>query len=105
MLEGGEVLREADGDLLFTQYGLSGTAILDVSDPVSIALNREKKKEMILEMDLLSFLSEDELRSEIKKRVRRGIPSGNLLEGLLPHKFSKLLAREADVLTGNVSVF
>ena len=103
VLEGREVLREADGDLLFTQYGLSGTAILDVSDPVSIALNREKKKEMILEMDLLSFLSEDELRSEIKKRVRRGIPSGNLLEGLLPHKFSKLLAREADVLTGNVS--
>jgi predicted flavoprotein YhiN len=30
----------AAGELLFTKYGLSGTAILDISEYVSIALNR-----------------------------------------------------------------
>ncbi|MGB8957778.1 MAG: aminoacetone oxidase family FAD-binding enzyme, partial [Candidatus Aminicenantales bacterium] len=38
---GGRRTREAEGELLFAQYGLSGTAVLDVSESLSIALNRE----------------------------------------------------------------
>ena len=36
-----------EGDLLFTAYGLSGTAVLDVSEPLSVALNRDGAREAV----------------------------------------------------------
>ena len=44
----GKDVRTAAGELLFTQYGLSGTAILDVSDEISIAMNRDSIKNVIV---------------------------------------------------------
>ncbi|MDD5429049.1 MAG: aminoacetone oxidase family FAD-binding enzyme, partial [Candidatus Omnitrophica bacterium] len=37
---GGKMLGQAQGEVLFAKYGLSGTAILDVSREISIAINR-----------------------------------------------------------------
>jgi len=91
VLDGGRNEKEAGGELLFTQYGLSGTAILDISDPVSIALNREGKKEVVISVDLLPFLTTEELHQELERKVKAGIPPENILEGLLPHKFSLAL--------------
>lgn len=89
--DGGKNEKEAGGELLFTQYGLSGTAILDVSDPVSIALNRDGKKEVVISVDLLPFLSQEELSQELQRKVKAGVAPENILEGLLPHKFSAVL--------------
>ena len=41
----GETFGPVEGELLFTQYGLSGTCILDISEIISIAINREKQNE------------------------------------------------------------
>ncbi len=41
---GGRTVQRAEGEVLFTPYGLSGTAILDVSESVSIALNRDGRR-------------------------------------------------------------
>jgi len=83
----GQDIRTALGELLFTQYGLSGTAILDVSDEISIAFNREHIKDITVVADLIPFMSEAVLAEELSRRFEKGVTRENLLEGLLAHKF------------------
>ena len=82
----GKDVRTASGELLFTQYGLSGTAILDVSDEISVALNRDRIAGASVVVDLIPFMGEAELEEELKRRSARGIPASEILEGLLPRK-------------------
>ncbi len=84
---------DAAGELLFTQYGLSGTAILDVSREVSIAVNRDGKKNVCVAADLIPFMGDAELQKEFERRLEKKFSGEDLLEGLLPHKFS-LVFRE-----------
>jgi predicted Rossmann fold flavoprotein len=84
----GKDVRTASGELLFTQYGLSGTAILDVSDEISVALNRDRIAGASVVVDLIPFMGEVELGQELKRRTVRGIPASEILEGLLPRKLS-----------------
>ena len=83
----GKNIRTVSGELLFTQYGLSGTAILDVSDEISIAVNRNSIKDVTVVADLVPFMSEAALAEELSRRFEKGVTHENLLEGLLPHKF------------------
>lgn len=87
----GREVRTATGELLFTQYGLSGTAVLDVSDEISIALNRDRVAGVSVIVDLVPLMDENELNAELTRRLVRGITRENLMEGLLPHKLSGLL--------------
>ncbi len=87
----GKIAREAEGEVLFTKYGLSGTAVLDVSEEISIALNRQHNKDVALSIDMIPFMEESNLRSEIEKRFKRFMPQGELLFGLLPNKFDRAL--------------
>ena len=89
---GGSCEAETSGELLFTKYGLSGTAILDVSRPVSIAIHRLKKKSVEIAVDLVPFMNAPALRNEIADRIdKRWIPT-DLLTGILPNKFGPALA-------------
>lgn len=90
MVEGMETAA-AEGDILFTAYGLSGTAILDVSEPLSIALNRGEIQKTELLADFVPFLSLDELTSEFQKRLAGGWAETDLAAGILPEKFGPLL--------------
>jgi hypothetical protein len=87
----GKEIRTVSGELLFTQYGLSGTAILDISDEISIALNRNHETNVSVIADLIPFMTEKELADELSGRLNRGIAREDLAEGLLPHKFSLVL--------------
>ena len=87
----GNEIRTATGELLFTQYGLSGTAVLDVSDEISVAVNRDHISNVTVTVDLVPFMEEKELVAELSGKLERGIHRENLVEGLLPHKMSGLL--------------
>jgi predicted Rossmann fold flavoprotein len=78
----------AHGELLFTQYGVSGTAILDVSRPISVALHRSHTKDVCVSLDLVPFLEETALRDVLRARHERGITPENLLIGIVPNKFA-----------------
>lgn len=83
----GKAADEASGDLLFTKYGLSGTVILDISEGISIAINRSPKKDVVVSVDLVPFVSEDRLRDELKRRISGGYRPEDLFAGILPNKF------------------
>lgn len=80
-----------DGELLFTKYGLSGPAILGISSLVSIAINRSHKKDVKVSVDLVPFLSKEEMEKEIAKRRKKGIHENDILSGILSNKLSSTL--------------
>ncbi len=83
----------AEGEILFTSYGLSGTAVLDASESVSIALNREETKDVAVVADLVPLMAEEELARELAARLRSGWPERDLLAGLLAGKFALVIPR------------
>ena len=76
------------GDLLFTKYGLSGTSILDISESISIALNRDHKKDITVVVDLVPFMTAGSLQDEITRRIKNGTAPEEMLVGILPNKFA-----------------
>jgi hypothetical protein len=87
----GNPVETAEGEVLFTQYGLSGTAVLDVSESLSIAHHRQGKKKIALSLDLVPFLSRDALAVELARRMKAKWPDTDLTSGLLPEKFAPLV--------------
>jgi predicted Rossmann fold flavoprotein len=88
----GQTGSEAKGELLFTKYGLSGTCILDISEEISIALNRRHSTEVQVSIDLAPFLDKLALKEELEKRIREKWPAADMLSGILPNKFGLALA-------------
>jgi predicted Rossmann fold flavoprotein len=90
---GGRRAQAAEGELLFTPYGLSGTAALDVSESLSIALNRDGRTDVSVVVDFLPFMTSEEVRAEFLKRSAAGWAPRDLLSGLLPERFSQVGAQ------------
>jgi predicted Rossmann fold flavoprotein len=84
----GEVVR---GELLFTRYGLSGTCILDVSEAISIALNRHRQREVFVAVDMVPFMDRQKLRSALSQRISERWPAEEMLVGILPNKLGPAL--------------
>ncbi|TBR16892.1 aminoacetone oxidase family FAD-binding enzyme, partial [bacterium] len=87
----GKKNQEVEGDVLFTKYGLSGTAILDISQDISLALNRQDKTEVFVCLDLVPFMEKKELENELRKRINKNITDEDILVGILPNKFAPAL--------------
>lgn len=80
------------GELLFTKYGLSGTAILDISDEISYAVNVNRKTEVYILADMVPFMDMNSLTVELEKRFKQfDLWQEDLLAGILPNKFSLVL--------------
>jgi predicted Rossmann fold flavoprotein len=81
----------AEGEVLFTQYGLSGTAVLDVSESLSIALNRDGQMNAAVVLDLAPFLTRNVLAARLQKRIKDGWAAEDLAVGMLPEKLSAFI--------------
>ena len=79
------------GELLFTKYGLSGTCILDISEAVSIALNRQQKRDVYVSVDMVPFMERADMRNELDRRHKAKWPPEEMLAGILPNKFCAAL--------------
>ena len=98
---------ESAGDLLFTNYGLSGTAILDISEEISIAINRQKISDVLVSVDMVPFMDKDALKLEISRRIKSRWNTEDLLAGILPNKFhfafeGKEIGHDAQMITSAV---
>lgn len=87
--------QSVQGDLLFTSYGVSGSAILDVSRKASKAFVEGETVHIVL--DLLPNLGREALGSLLQKRLSfaKGKSLSLWLEGIIPKKLALyLLQRE-----------
>lgn len=101
-LSGNKVLAKADlfvdrslirseyGEVLFTDYGLSGPPILQISGHVSRAFKTDARAKVSICLDFASNLSEDELLSALL--LRRDSFPGRRLEDFFTGYFQKRLA-------------
>ncbi len=72
------------GDLLFTSYGLSGSAILDLSRTASRATMR--KQDVFIMIDLLPDFSQQALKTLLQKQLPLKLPLYLWLNGIIPKK-------------------
>jgi predicted Rossmann fold flavoprotein len=84
----GKVGGWATGELIFTKYGLSGTCILDISDAISIALNRNGESEVFVSVDIVPFMDRQQLKNKLEKRLKAKLPDEEMLVGILPNRLS-----------------
>ncbi len=87
----GEAGKEANGDLLFTRYGLSGTCILDISEDISVAMNRRHRSDVFVSVDMVPFMDGQRLEKELNARIKAKRPRDEILAGLLPNKLCTAL--------------
>jgi predicted Rossmann fold flavoprotein len=83
------------GDLLFTSYGLSGSAILDLSRIASFATMRQK--DVFIMIDLLPDFSQQTLKALLQKQLTLKLPLFLWLNGILPKKLIEPLLQTANI--------
>ena len=91
----GEYITEKKGDLLFTNYGISGLAILDLSREVSTRLASYDYCE--LNLDLMPELSKEKLTNLLLKRIKEGSnkPLNLWLQGVINKKLIHIIVEQS----------
>jgi len=91
----GEYITEKKGDLLFTNYGISGLAILDLSREVSTRLATFDYCE--LHLDLMPELSKEKLTNLLLNRVEEGSqkPLTLWLQGVINKKLISVIVEQS----------
>ena len=91
----GEYITEKKGDLLFTNYGISGLAILDLSREVSTRLANFNY--CALSLDLIPELSKEKLTNLLLKRVKEGSEKPLLLwlQGFINKKLISVIVEQS----------
>ena len=91
----GEYIAEKKGDLLFTNYGISGLAILDLSREVSTRLAAFDYCE--LNLDLMPEWNKEKLTNLLLKRVEEGSqkPLALWLQGVINKKLISVIVEQS----------
>jgi predicted Rossmann fold flavoprotein len=100
LLADGRAREREFGEMLFTHFGVSGPIILTLSGEAAQYL--EKKKEVVLSIDLKPALDEEKLSARlVRDREAYGRRSfGNYLDELLPKKMAGIFPSLLDIPPG-----
>ncbi|MBO4940564.1 MAG: aminoacetone oxidase family FAD-binding enzyme [Clostridia bacterium] len=95
LLQGNKTLAQEKGDIIFTDYGVSGDAIFRISAFVGAKIDKE---DLRLRIDLLPEVAEEELRAMLgKKRATfTQLPLNELLGGMLNNQVGRAVLKRAD---------
>jgi len=89
-----EFIKEVKGDLLFTNYGISGLSVLDIS--VGIAKRLDEYEYLKIKVDFFPDIKD--LRA-ILKSINDDIYVNMILKGILPTKLIPYILRQAGIKT------
>ncbi|WP_292664555.1 NAD(P)/FAD-dependent oxidoreductase [Nitratifractor sp.] len=91
LLVSGALVTEREGDLLFTDYGVSGLAVLDLSREASLRLADWEPCE--LSIDLMPHWSKERLDKRLSDRIdtERNLPLDLWLEGVFHRKLVPII--------------
>ena len=94
ILRNGELFSESRGELQFTEYGLSGPVIFEVSRDAC-----QGGGEWTCSLDFLPETGEEALKSELLRRKTTNLPATELLTGILHNRLGRVLSQAADIRT------
>ncbi len=98
ILHNGAITAESTGQLQFTEYGLSGPVIFEISRDVC-----QGGGDWACRLDFLPEVSADDLRDELTRRRETNLPVSELLTGILHNRLGRVLTQSAG-LTINAMV-
>ena len=90
ILHNGEKTAESTGQLQFTEYGLSGPVIFEISRDVC-----QGGGSWACRLDFLPEMREEALRRELERRRETNLPVSELLTGILHNRLGRVLTQSA----------
>lgn len=91
----GELHNESTGELQFTEYGLSGPVIFEISRDAC-----QGGGEWLCRLDFLPGIGEDTIKEELLRRRETNLPASELLTGILHNRLGRVLTQVAGI-SGN----
>ena len=88
----GQLHSKSCGELQFTEYGISGPVIFEVSRDVC-----QEKGNWICRLDFLPDVSACMLKVELHRRKLTDLPSSELLTGILHNRLGRVLSQAAGI--------
>ena len=88
----GEKFSESTGELQFTEYGLSGPVIFEISRDAC-----QGGGEWLCRLDFLPEIDEDILKTELLRRKNTNLPASELLTGILHNRLGRVLTQAAGI--------
>jgi len=89
---GGQLHRESTGEIQFTEYGLSGPVIFEISRDAC-----QGSGEWICKLDFLPEISGDVLEAELLRRKNTNLPVSELLTGILHNRLGRVLTQAVGI--------
>ena len=90
ILHDGVVTAQSTGQLQFTEYGLSGPVIFEISRDVC-----QGGGSWACRLDFLPEVSEEDLCQELRRRRETSLPVSELLTGILHNRLGRVLTQSA----------
>lgn len=88
----GECFCESTGELQFTEYGLSGPVIFEISRDAC-----QGGGDWLCRLDFLPGIGEEELKAELLRRKATDLPASELLTGILHNRLGRVLTQETGI--------
>ena len=88
----GKKVAHSGGELQFTDYGLSGPVIFEISRDIC-----QGAGEWVAKLDLMTRLLREDLRAELCRRRERNLPMDELFTGIVHNRLGRVLTKAADV--------
>ena len=88
----GDVFNESTGELQFTEYGISGPVIFEISRDVC-----QEKGRWECCLDFLPHVPEEVLKEELLRRREGSLPAAELLTGILHNRLGRVLVQSAGI--------
>ena len=92
ILHNGVLFNESTGEIQFTEYGVSGPVIFEISRDVCA-----EKGSWVCKLDLLPHISEEMLEAELLRRRERKLPAAELLTGILHNRLGRVVVQTAGI--------
>lgn len=88
----GQLHRESTGEIQFTEYGLSGPVMFEISRDAC-----QGGGEWICRMDLLPEFSMEVLKEELLRRRNTNLPTSELLTGILHNRLGRVVTQAVGI--------
>ena len=88
----GQLHSQSSGELQFTEYGLSGPVIFEISRDAC-----QGKGNWVCKLDFLPDISREMLLEELQRRGQTELPADELLTGILHNRLGRVLSKAAGI--------
>lgn len=85
--DGGKTLGSARGDVIFTDYGVSGNAVFKISSRLTECSNP------ILKICFIPDIPDEDILNDINKKIALGYPAAELLSGTLHNQIGRAIVK------------